>query len=220
MKYLVLCVFLVTIEIASVSGQDFANLDFESARIIPLYTNGPDVYIAATNALPGWTAWFGTNHPLTVIPYNVPAAVLLPPVGLYGSNAAIPSGNFGVFLQNGSISQTGLIPTNAASLLFDAQSPFSTPFAVSLGGQNLSYMAISNALNSSGYGYTIYSANISAWAGQVVNLRFSGWPGGIWPGGILDDIRFSSTPVPEPGGVALMALGSGVVIYVSRRKHR
>ncbi len=215
---LIAVVYAMVISTPWVNGQGFINLGFESAKIIPVSTNGDgSVNVATTNALPGWTAWYIT-HQLTVIPYNATGASLLPFVGLFGSDAAILSGNFDVYLKQGSsISQTGLIPTNAASLLFDVRAPYSTPLAVSLGGQNLSYIAISNALNSSGYSYTIYGANISALAGQIATLTFLEDNDYA----ILDDIRFSDQPipVPEPGGLGWLAFGSGVLLYVIRRRH-
>jgi hypothetical protein len=110
-----------------------------------------------------------------------------------------------------------LVPQGAEWLLFDLSTNWGLfSVVISLDGKSLSYTTVSNVLTSTGWRYTVYMANISAFSGQMANLVFSG----NGEAGILDDIRFSSTPVPEPGGVALMALGSGVVIYVSRRKHR
>jgi hypothetical protein len=44
----------------SARGQDFLNLNFESAQNL---TNNPGngVFVAATNALPDWTAYLGRN---------------------------------------------------------------------------------------------------------------------------------------------------------------
>jgi hypothetical protein len=73
---------------------------------------------------------------------------------------------------------------------------------VSLGGQNLSYFALSNGPN-----YTLYGGNIpSAFAGKSEQLMFSALEGeNFWE---IDDIQFSSSPVPEPSELALAALGT------------
>ncbi len=162
--------FITLIISTSLSGQNFTDLNFESAKIIPVSTNADgSVNIASTNALPGWSAFVGTNQ-LFEIAYN-PSGAFYHPIALSGSNAAVIIGNFDVSIgYNVAISQTGLVPSGTESLLFDATS---SSFLVSLGGQSLSFMAISNALNSYGYSYTIYGAGISAFARQVETSTFS-----------------------------------------------
>jgi hypothetical protein len=209
-------IFSTVVIAGSALGQGaFQNLDFESAQVIPVSTNANgSVNIATANALPGWSAFAGANQ-LSLIPYNSQAEAAWPVVGLYGSNVTVIGGNFEVMLTSGgSISQTGLVPANAESLLFGAAFIASPPFVVSLDGQNLSYEVISNALNSQGYSYTIYGADISAFVGQVETLAFSA------PGyGILDNIQFSPITIPEPSAISLICLGSGVLFYVRRRRH-
>src|SRR5579885_1899630 len=214
--------FFITIIITAVSaaGQGtFQNLDFESARVV--FTNGLSA-IVVSNAFPNWSVFVGTNQ-LAVLPLDIGG---MPPVELLYSNAHyVPNGNFAVALQDssfgstlpaasgpGSISQTGLVPTDAESLLF-AMVPFGEGISVSLGGQNLSYIAISNLVNSAGLNYTVYGANISAFAGQTETLTFTAFSG---EAGYLDDIQFSSQPVPEPGMLSLIRFGSGILLYVIR----
>src|SRR5208282_2538738 len=185
---------------------NFQDLDFESARVIVTTDSSGDSVIATSNALPGWSLFSGTNQ-LSLIAYN---ASFLPDPQLYFSNANphVIAGNFDIILGNGnSISQTGLVPSGTESLLFDA-SPL--PVLVSLGGQSLSFMAISNAMNSYGYSYTIYGADISGFAGQLETLTFSG-------GGALDDIQFSPEAVPEPSEFALISLGA-IVFGLCRKR--
>ena len=87
-------------------------------------------------------------------------------------------------------------------MLFRASSFFND---VSLGGQNLSCMAISNSLNSYGRSYTVYGADISAFAGQTETLAFSlASPGH----GILDDIQFSPIAIPETSATSLLCLAA------------
>ena len=60
-----------------------------------------------------------------------------------------------------------------------------------------------------GPNYTLYGADISAWAGQTEELTFSALQSSFglndW---IIDDISFSQTAVPEPGAGALVAIGA------------
>lgn len=102
---------------------------------------------------------------------------------------------------DGSISQTGLVPDNAESLQFESSSY--VDLYVTLGGQTLSYSALSQ-----GPDYTVYGANIPAsMDGQMETLTFYiNGPGGS----LLDDIVFSPS-VPEPSECAL--LGFGAILF-------
>ena len=208
--------------VAPALGQGFVNLDFEAAKIIPVSTNQDgSVNVATTDALPGWLAFHGTNQ-LSLIPFNYDPTGSggVPHVGLYGgTNEVVPEGNFEVRLDSASsISQTGLVPANSQSLFFDFLGMASTPpYIVSLNGQNLSYIVVSNAFISEfghNYPYVVFGADISAFAGHVETLSFSGALGG----GILDDIQFSSSPIPEPDGQALLALGGGALVCLRLRR--
>jgi hypothetical protein len=196
---------LLITAISAVGQGTFQNLDFESAQVIPdPYYGRPDI-IVASNALPAWQAFNGTNQ-LADVFYNSGFYVEL--VG--GTNSMVIDGNFSVALNGGSISQTASVPADAESLLFRAlnvKSPFPPGLLyVTLDGQNLAYTAISNGTTSYGLDYTIYAVDISAFAGQVENLTFSG-------GRILDDIQFSPEFIPEPSPSWLLVLGSGIWIY-------
>ena len=101
-----------------------------------------------------------------------------------------------------SISQTGLVPANAASIQFIAQgdvSPAGT-LLVSLGGQNIPLFAIST-----GSKYTLYGGNIpSGSADNSEQLMFTASQGYFWE---VDDIQFSPLAAPEPGVLGLLSLG-------------
>ena len=85
---------------------------------------------------------------------------------------------------------------------------YSGPLTVSLGGQDLSYIAISNAPN-----FTLYGATIpSTLVGKIATLTFAAGANGASGLAMLDDIQFSSQPIPEPGVLALILLGSGVLL--------
>ena len=196
----------------------FVNLDFESAQIIPI-TGGPYINsIATTNALPGWTVLYGSSQQ-SVISYNDPALGSTF-VTLIATNGSQLAGNYSVLLQGGetasaaTISQTGLVPASAESLTFlavgDAPYPYEPDLQVLLGGQDLTFSAISNELN-----YTLYGANISTFADQMETLSFSAPEAtsgyNNWE---IDNIQFSSSPVPEPGTLALAILGG---LFIVRR---
>jgi hypothetical protein len=190
-------------------SQGFVNLDFESAKVIPLTTGGffPPYSVATTNAVPGWSVYYGSSQQ-SQITYNDPA------LGstftwLVATNGLQISGNFSVQLQGGgtfpsaSISQTGLVPNGTASLQFEAQSSLAAipgSLLVSLGGQNIPFFALSTGPN-----YTLFGGDVSAFAGQIAQLTFSALQGGAnnWT---LDNIQFSPSAVPEPSTLALGAL--------------
>ena len=98
------------------------------------------------------------------------------------------------------ISQTGLVPYGAVSILMDVYAW--NGFTVSLWGQTI----ITTAGSWSGE----VSADISAFAGRTAQLSItvpSTPSGNINPNGLLvDDIRFET--IPEPGVFALSALGA------------
>ena len=191
-------------------GQTFLNLNFESAQNLPGNPPIPDgTDVAATNALPDWTA-FGGSLALSEINYvsnyfsgNSTA------VELEGGSLAL-SGNLSVGLYpNSSISQTGLVPDNAEYLQFEASS--SVNLHLTLGGQSLSYSAISGDS-----GYDVYEATIPiTQEGQMETLTF-----GIQGPGqtLLDDIDFSPESVPEPSEYALMGLGAILLGFSYLRK--
>jgi len=154
-----------------------------------------------------------------VISYNDPALGSTF-VTLIATNGSQLAGNYSVLLQGGetasaaTISQTGLVPASAESLTFlavgDAPYPYEPDLQVLLGGQDLTFSAISNELN-----YTLYGANISTFADQMETLSFSAPEAtsgyNNWE---IDNIQFSSSPVPEPGTLALAILGG---LFIVRR---
>ena len=192
-------------------AQGFVNLDFENP-ILPLTPNGG--LLPATNAIPGWTAYYGSSTnptlsgPLTTIYYNgysLGGAI----VALQDTNAlsyGAIQGNYSVLLQGSipfaavlaSIGETGTIPNTAQSLTFFGI--LAGNLQVTFNGQPLSVMDISNALN-----YTIWGADISAYAGQTGQLLFT-VP--VLHAALIDNIQFSSVPIPEPSLVAFTALGA------------
>ena len=195
----------------------FQNLDFESARV-GLVTNAlPQV--AVSEALPGWSASDGTAQYATIAVYPAfPVIGGFPgSVALIASAAGSLDGNFSAVLgtfdagpvpEHGTISQTGVVPGGVHSLLFKAALVSGSSLQVSLGGASLSFFPLSTQPD-----YTLYGADISAFAGQTANLTFMA----VTRGGEIDDIEFSPQIVPEPGGAALFLLGLGMLTYVRPR---
>ena len=202
-------------------SQGFVNLDFESAKIIPLASGGFfPTSVAVTNALPGWNVFYGSIQE-SQITYNAPA-VGSTFVSLLATNGQQISGNFSVLLQGGlsaaaaTINQTGLVPVSSESIFFEGvgDGSLTSTLTVSLGGQALNYFSVFIGSN-----YTLYEAGIpTGMAGQTEELDFSVLEGQLnnWT---LDNIQFSPTVVPEPGAYGLMALGGGLLVW-RRRKNK
>lgn len=191
-------------------AQGFVNLDFEAANLSGYGTGS----VPASDAIPGWTAYIGTTTQTDIV-YNE-LSLGAPSIAIMGTNGgpAALDGAYSIDLYGGagpstsvSISQTALVPASTASILFIAQgvNPPSGggPLQVSLGGQSISFSAISIEPN-----YTLYGGNVpSPLAGQIEQLTFSAPTDGgnnYWE---IDDIQFSPSAVPEPSVLGLSALG-------------
>ena len=185
-------------------GQGFINLNFEN----PIQPLTPvNFEVPTTNAMPGWTAYINGSQVNNVI-YNT-RPLDAAEVTLQGTNSDSLTpiqGNFTVALfgasiyapqQSAAIGQTGQIPLTAQSLIFWG---FAGQNDVSFAGHILSLVELSNTAN-----YNIYGVNISAFAGQTGQLLFTAFP---QEGDVIDNIQFSSLPVPEPSEFALTALGA------------
>ncbi len=190
--------------------QGFGNLNFEFANVpfVPSGQFGADVPIS--QVMPAWSAFGNGTNALTTIQHNN-LALSGPEVGilgpawndpalqiLEGSYSALRLSSRTVPSTSVAIAETGRVPSNARSLTF-----FSSPssiFQVTFGGQ-----VIPLAQVGSGPNYIVQGADISQFADQTGELRFTAGPGG---GGILDNIHFSSSPIPEPTTRALYGFGA------------
>jgi PEP-CTERM motif len=178
-------------------AQGFVDLNFESA------TN---------NTIPGWTAYFGASS-LEIIPYNA--------LSLGGANVSLIDtnnssglrplrGRYSVLLEGSglgtptvaALGQTGQIPVSALSMSFLFRS-LNGELQVSFNGQPIPLFQTGSTTN-----YAILSGDVSVFAGQTGQLLFSASP--IHNAGFLDNIQFSSAPIPEPSALALVALGCGL----------
>lgn len=207
----------------------FVNLNFEATTVPmtqPPTDPGPPVDVGA--AFPGWSAFLGTNQ-LSKVWYNnytigTANISLITPI-----TPPFPAieGNYSALLQAGvggpaanipmeaSLRQTSLIPLNAQSIQFKAildLSGVNPPFTVSLGGQNLALATLQQTP-----AYTLYGADVTAFAGQYRELRFTvTTPDGRLNNLYLDAIRFGPA-IPEPGTTALLAFGAACILRSLKR---
>ena len=201
----------------------FQNLDFESALIDQAQPPG---FVSITDALPGWSVYYGTNQQTQVL-FNVVehGGTVVDLLGANGSSLTDSyrsiQGGFSVLLQGGviggavlyptpaSIRQMGLVPVGSHSIMFKAQ-PEDGTLTVSLGGVTVPYFALSTGPN-----YTLYGGDVSAFAGQTVelDLSLSRAPGADYSNLNVDSIEFSASTIPEPSVLTLSALGTVLLTW-------
>jgi hypothetical protein len=201
------------------NSQGFVNLNFESTT---LASNGTPSTVATTVGLPGWNASIGGISQSTILYNNGTlgnSAVAIQ--GYANSLTPVIAGTFSASLTagatgNASISQTGLIPANTLSLLFESYTTGNglPTLSVTVNGQNISISPLLTTAN-----YTLYGGDISIFAGQTANLAFtavSNYPQGFGYY-VLDEISFSTNPVPEPSTLGLTALGGLLLAWRCRK---
>jgi len=206
------CVPLV---VCVVQGQGtFQNLNFELPTLIPV-PGDPYGRVQFTPAFPGWTGYIGPIAETLALYNNM--FLDSTGLGLQGPNSGFNiEGNYTAMIQSGyalsgpptqvnaSLSQSGVLPIDARSLQFRATGL--GPFDVALNGQSLSLIPLSSMS-----GYTLYGADVSAFAGLATEFRFTALPRPSPPiisTFFLDAIVFSNQPIPEPGSIGLLALGA------------
>jgi hypothetical protein len=219
------CSSLLLLSALGAAGQGtFQNLGFENTTLTVTLINPWGPYYATNATVPGW-AWsphetFGFGDPNTTVAFDNmaldSAAVTLHGINSYGP---VLSGNYSIMLQGGSqflpqqyggasIFQTGSIPVTAQSLIYLG----GAALQVSFNGQSLSPVALGTTPS-----YTRWGIDISPYAGQSGELRFAvPW----LTTSMLDGIRFSSSPVPEPSVLSLSLLGFVLVPAITRWANR
>ena len=198
--------------VSSGLSQSFVNLNFEQSKIVSSNPSGYGFNNGTAN-VPGWTeyqGWEEANYAGgTTLIYNS-QTLDEPCVVLWDTNYWQPAiqGRFSLFLYGGDVSyytngasvgQTGQIPLTAKSITY-----WGNRLQVTFNGQMLLLYAISNAAN-----YTIYGADISAYSGQTGELLFTA---PLRISGMLDNIQFSSTPLPELNGLIYITNAASITI--------
>ena len=209
MKTKILLSFIQILIIQPCFSQGFINLKFESA----ITTNTTFNIISAADAFPGWTAtapYIAFNDISlsggSISIFNTNSLFSYPPI--QGKYFALFFGSANPSYGAISLGQTGQIPVGSQSISFwGSLSGMQVTFA----GQALNYFQSGSTVN-----YNIYTADISAYAGQVGQLLFTVPLGAS--GGTLDNIQFSSSPVPEPSVLVLSAFGSLLLGVRNRKK--
>jgi hypothetical protein len=210
-SHIKLLVVLLLAVASNISGQGFVNLDFESAIIVNDPQGSYPWSVYGSDAIPGWTAYIA-GTPVSDIWYNeVPLGA--PEVTLQGTNNILGrpliGGNYFVMLWgafnnptggSAAIGQTGEIPSSAQSLVFWGTTG---GLQVTFNGQPLFILTTGSTAN-----YTIYAADISAYAGQTGQLLFTDPYYSNTQGGpaSIDNIQFSSSSVPEPSVLSLFSI--------------
>lgn len=202
----------------------FQNLGFESATIPALNPPDQPITISIGQALPAWSGFLGTNAASQVFYNEISAGAAA--IALVGLNTDIWSnnviaGNYTVVLQAGNagiqvpaaIAQTGFIPTDSLSVRFGLSGNIGG-LEVTFGGENIPIVPLEAFSN-----YELYGGDISSFAGQSGELRFTENPTAISPFGtvFIDQISFSVDPVPEPGTWSLLVCGAilgGVKVFL------
>jgi len=220
--------FFFCVLLSSRAQQPFQNLDFESANLTGY---SPGSYVPINMALPGWTGYYSSSNgtiQATQVAYEG-LSLGGASISIVDSNAYPPlQGNYSVFLFGGganplfggesgvlyspTISQTGSVPDGTLSLQVMMRWQDVTPL-VALNGQTITMVPLETFPN-----YTLYGGNISSFAGQTVALSISEpLSSGVSFSMLeLDNIVFSSQPIPEPSIFGLLALG-GLLLRVRRR---
>jgi len=217
-----LCTIILACALQTFAQGTFINLGFESAVIIPV-PGDPYSRVQFTEALPGWIGTINGSLETRAL-YN---KMFLDSggIGIQGpGSGATLSGSYTAMLQSGyaltgppalaisSLSQTGMVPGDARSLKFKVAAY--GPFQVLMNDQALSLTPL--LVTSS---YTVYGANIEAFAGASSKLTFTVNPKQNPPvisTVLFDDIEFSVQSVPEPGTFSL--LGVGGLLLASRMR--
>ena len=210
-------------------GQGFVNLDFESAVVVPV-SGDPYNRVQFHLAFPGWTGYIGTNVQGLALYNNL--FLDSSGIGIIDTNSSpgvlgtVIQGKYTAMLEAGlelgtsqsantSLSQTGLVPAGVQSLIFDAEGSVNS-FGVTLNGQTLSLVLLSSSPN-----YNVYGADIESWTSQTATLAFTVFAQQPHVNNnilYLDNIQFSTSPVPEPSTLGLAALGGLALVWRRWRK--
>jgi hypothetical protein len=181
-------------------SQGFVNLNFEAASV----PSQPTQIVNATNLFPGWVITPSYSVGYDDVSLTGASISIIDTNSYFSSSiqgkyyALLVSANdqgYGIPISMG---QTGQIPVSAKSITFWGDIG---GLQITFNNQPLFFSSLGSTAN-----YSIYGADISVLAGQTGQLLFTLPP--YVGAATIDNIQFSSVPVPEPGGWALAALGT------------
>lgn len=221
MKKIILFAATLILAIHSSSAQGFVNLNFENAN---LSNDAPPFgFLPWSEAVPGWNHGDGASTD-TVYHGNVHVGIS-PWYLLVDGQSTIDDwlgftsldGRFAIAMKNG----------NASSL--DPQSPWVNSFLsqngmIPIGTQSLTLFASGslgiqwngNSLDVVALGGNLYGADVSALAGTTGELKVVNLGTDQLDILTIDNIQFSSSVVPEPTTIAMIACGAFVFVAVRR----
>lgn len=205
-------------------GQGFVNLDFELANL-SAYGDGPAT-VPTIDGIPNWTA-YAYGNPLPNINFNglygVAEVTIINtnnPVGLrqmQGAYLVLVVGSLTAYAPAGSaaIGQTGQIPSWAMSMtLWGALGTATNNVTFNGAILPMSLTSVVYASNGTNVAYGIYSADVSTFASQTGELLFTANENQMLG---LDNIQFSTSPVPEPGVLSLFGICTVFLCWVVTR---
>lgn len=205
--------------ISIASAKDFVNLNFDEGSLPA--GPAPDFSQPTELILPGWTARLG-DHVLSEIKWNS-TYTDHGSIALFSLGGSV-QGRYGLLLTGGaefpsfspivsaSISQIGMVPADARSLLFRAFGGGGLT-EVRLDGTVLPLIPITSHGADPNYG-----VDVSGFAGREVELKLLTYA--VQGGGrstFFDSLTFSSTSVPEPSTWTLLSTGGLALLWSARR---
>ena len=208
-----------TLTAMPVAAQTFADLDFDDARFAVPPEAAP--WLDWNEAAPGWNhsagegtgqvsyltgaLGFAQSYVLLDVPHSpFGEASDLFALGMRSgrSVASLPGSYTEAF-----VSQTGRVPSDAASLVLLASSEH---FVVMLDGEAVPMLNVGLGPPGAGLSPFLWAGDISSFAGREAELRiidtFPGGEGGFSSDAlVIDEVRM--LPVPEPSTAAMLAGG-------------
>jgi hypothetical protein len=203
----------------------FQNLAFEASTVPPLANGQSGGSVLMSAAFPNWTGYWGTNVAPSAFHNDLSIGGVS--ISILGpSNSVILEGNFTATLQAGglfsslpvypaSLAQTGTLPSGIHSIMF--YSAFTRP-EITFNGQVIPIGLVGFGVSGTGTAYEILGGDISAFAGQNGELRFTSYASQGQFGSLtyLDNIFFSNQPIPEPSVFGLLGF---VALLLGLRTH-